>query len=119
MKPVDDLLQLVKVRLHIPSGATRQRIRCIRHQSHLIGTDLSNESKEVLRGVALDIVLRVDHLPQRRYVGVLNVPFVGSGMDGDPLRPHPLEVLSHLNDVRAILAPGIPEGGDFIDIDAK
>ena len=119
MKPVDDLLQLVKVRLHIPSGATRQRIRCIRHQRHLIGTYLSNETEEVLRGVALDIVLSVDHPPQRRHVGVLNVPLVGSGMDSDPLRPHPLEVLSHQDNVRAILASGIPEGGDFIDIDAK
>ena len=102
----------------VPAGVGSQRVGRVGHQGHLGGLHRRDELDKRLGGVSLDVELGGQHGTQRIHVGIADVPFIGAGVHRDAFRAEAFAVQRHLHHVGHIAAPGIAQGGHFVDIDA-
>jgi hypothetical protein len=66
--------------------------------------------------IAFDIQLRGNQRFQQPYILIPDMALIGPGMYGDSLGPKEFTIHRHLLHIRDIPSPGIPQGGDLVDI---
>jgi len=107
-----------------PTGLTRQLAGPYRHERALIRAHLLDHLDQVRARIALDVVFDpvphwLEGLSDIVHVGAPNVPLVRARMHRDPRSPR-LDADPHgFDHARHPSAPGIPERGDFVHVDAE
>ena len=90
----------------------------IRNKGDLIRNDFTYESRETAYGIAFYVKLCSNQRSYGPYVRVPDMPLVRPRVHRYAFCPETLAVKGRLGHVRDIPAPCVPQGGDFVDINA-
>ena len=115
------ILALVAIILgiRVPTCVGREDAWRIRHQGALCRPHLFHQLKKIFRRITFNVEFDVDRVRDFKDVGAANVPLVWPWMHGDAIRAKRDTVDGGLPDIWIVAAPGIAQGGEFIDVDAE
>lgn len=113
-----DLAEEFLVFNDIPACRACKGVGSVGHESDLCGCGLYHQVYEVLRRISFDVELDGDSLGKLVDVTACDVTFVRTRVDGDALGSEVLAVERETEHVGHILASGVAQGGNFVDINA-
>jgi len=91
-------------------------LRHIRNKGDLVRMYRKNQFHEILVGITFNIKFGSDTRFQFVYIFSADVPFIGPGMNGNPLGTELLAGYRNLNDIRHIASSGIAQCCNFVYI---
>ena len=110
----------------VPSGVGGEDAVGVGHEGDLRRADFLDEVDETVGAafgyafrITFDIVLHAYQRLDGQRVGVADVAFVGTRVDGDALRAEALAVDGEFEHVGCVATAGVADGGHFVDIDAE
>lgn len=110
----------------VPSGVAGEDAVGVGHEGDLSRVDFLDEVDETVGaafrhplGIALDVVFHPYQRLDCQRVGIADVAFVGTRVDGDALRAEALAVDGEFEHVGCVATAGVADGGHFVDIDAE
>jgi hypothetical protein len=112
----DNLLQKMELGFRIPARIGGQHSWRIRYQGELLRFGFENQCQKGRIRIALNVEFGGHQRFQVSDVGIPDVALVGPGMYGNPLSPKGLNIHHHLQQIRIVSAPGISQGGQFVDV---
>ena len=118
LQTLDDRLEKVFMISHRPATIRGECVRLVWHERHLLRAYRADEVEEGVRGVALDIELRGNHLPEVSHILISDVPLVRSGVYRDPLSTILLTASCCQDYIRRISATSVAEGSYRVDVNA-
>ena len=89
------------------------------HERDLVGPRLDRDRHDRRLDGHLQVKPGPDGLAEDMQVAVLDMAAIFAEMDRDPVRPRQLGQNRRPDRVRLIAAPGLAEGGDVVDVNAK
>jgi len=111
-------------RIEFPPLLRRENPRRIRHQSHLLRPDVTDNFHKTFVRITLDIEfnrrpVRPHQVRHNRNISGTNMSLVRPRMHGQPLRPRRQREFAKSAQIGHAGAAGIPQQGDLVQIHAK
>ncbi len=117
--PPGGLRHPIELAGHVEPPLGRQLLAALRHERHLVGSDCQGDVDHARVDGHLQVQPDLHGLTQQAQVAVLDVPPVLAEMDGDPIGATQLGEDRSPDRVGFPPAPGLPERGHMINIDAQ
>lgn len=116
----DDPGEVVLVADGVPAVVGGDLAQGVGHEGYLSWFHVEYEVYEFLfLGIAFDIEFGRDDIFDGVDVCVADMSFVGSGMDGDPVRTEFLGVYGGFRDIRVVAAAAVAQGREFVNVDGE
>ncbi len=84
-----------------------------------VGPDRAGKGDDLIDGGELEVQLHLHGLPQAADIVILDMATVLAKMEGDSVGPAQLRLDGGPDGIGLEAAPGLPEGGDVVDVDAE
>lgn len=104
---------------HGPTGVAGQHARRVGDKRDLLRLHVADHRDKLVARIAFDVEFGVDHLSQFAHVGVRDVARIRPRVDGNAVCAKRLNAVRSQDHVGLFSATGIPQGGDFVDVDAE
>jgi len=102
-----------------PAGVAGQHVRRVGDKRDLLGLHVADHRDKIVTRVAFDVELGVHHVTQIAHVRVRDVSRIRPRVDGNAVCAKRLNALRSEDHVGLFSATGVPQGGDFVDVDAE
>jgi hypothetical protein len=114
----DDLGEVVFVADGVPAVVRGDLAQFVGYEGHLGWFGVEDQVYEFLfLGIAFDIEFGSDDLFDGVDVSVADMSFIGSGMDGDPIRAEFLGIYGGFDYIGIVATAAIAQGREFVDVD--